>query len=82
MQIMAINNEQVTLYLNTPLVSIKPRQAGEVDILIIKAKVLEETASGLLIQMKAAGNEKAMLDNLPFKKILVPTHKIDFIVVE
>ena len=77
-----MTNEQVIIYLNTPLVSHQPKGGTTFLSTQIRGKILEESAGGVLIQVKGIGNEKGWNDNNPFKKIFLPHHKINFIAVD
>lgn len=79
-----MNNENVTIHLNTPLV-VHLGGSGQPVVnqsSLIRGKVLSETNGGLFIQVKAIGNAKGWSENLPFKKVFLPHHKIDFVAVE
>lgn len=76
-----MENSNVTIYLNTPL--IKGEEDSEAPLFTnrIKGKILSETDTGFLIQVKTLAGEKG--GDKPFvKKFFVPVHKIDFIEVE
>ena len=75
-------NENVTIYLNTPLMHTQDKALPEDGATIIKGKIIEQTPLGPIIQIKATGTVRDMHDSVLFKKILLPAQKIDFMVVE
>ncbi len=77
-----MTNEQVTIYLNTPLVAPQPKGTLVERASMIRGKVLSELQGGIFVQIKAIGNEKGWSEHCPFKKIFVPHHKIDFVSVD
>lgn len=73
-------NQEVIIYLNTPLVQLGPKAEG---IQKIRAKVLSEDAGGYLISVKELADGKTWTEGTQgLKKIFIPYHKIDFISLE
>ena len=75
-----MNNQNVIIYLNTPLVQLEKDQ-GEV-IFQIKGKIVAEEVLGFQVQIKAVGNEKGWGEKSSLKKVFIPIHKIDYISIE
>lgn len=76
-----MENSNVTIYLNTPL--IRGEESSETPLFInrIKGKILSETGTGFLVQVKTLTGEKGG-EKTFVKKFFIPVHKIDFIEVE
>lgn len=77
-----MTNDNVTVYLNTPLFNSSQKGLGLEGILMIRGKIFDESSAGITLQVKGIGNEKRWLEETPFKKMIIPHHKIDFMVVE
>ena len=77
-----MSQENVTIYLHTPLSNPDSKNTGVDEIACIKGKIISESAGGFVIQVKAAGNGKKINDDFAFKKIFIPQYKIDFMVME
>lgn len=77
-----MSQENVTIYLHTPLSD--PEYKGNTmnEITCIKGKIISESAGGFVIQVKSAGNGKKWNEDFAFKKIFIPQYKIDFMVME
>ncbi len=73
-------NETV-VYLNTPLIEHSSGSDRE-PIHVIRGKLIGESPVGLMIQVKSVGNGKEFSAPPPFRKILIPSHKIDFVLIE
>lgn len=76
-----MENSNVTINLNTPLIKGEENSESPLFIDRIKGKILSETDTGFLIQVKALSGEKGG-DKTVIKKLFIPIHKIDFIEVE
>ncbi|MDO8519851.1 MAG: hypothetical protein Q7T11_06780 [Deltaproteobacteria bacterium] len=73
-------NQEVIIYLNTPLIQINPKAGG---IQKIRAKVVSQDAGGIFVTVKELADGKAWLEELQgLKKLFIPYHKIDFISLE
>lgn len=75
--------KELTIYLNTPLAQSEGRMAGDMVITRLRGTVMDGEGGGITLQVKEIGNDKGWQSTgLPFKKILVPIHKIDFAVYD
>lgn len=77
-----MENQNVIVYLNTPLIKLESKMAMPDNAYRIKGKVISKDADGLSLQVKAIGDEKRWNDSPPLKKIYLPIHKVDFISLE
>ena len=75
-------NQNVIIYLNTPLIETGVEEGRVALIARLKGKILAQGSEGFLLQTKAAGDKKGWNDSTTVKKIFVPVHKVDYIVVE
>ncbi|HBF12669.1 MAG TPA: hypothetical protein DDW49_04655 [Deltaproteobacteria bacterium] len=72
-------NEDVIIFLNTPLIAQESGGKTQTTIHKIKAKVLKEEGGGFVLQVKSLGNDKGWQEApASLKEIFLPTHKIDF----
>ena len=77
-----MNNQNVVVYLNTPLWKSGLEREKVENIFRLKGKVLAQASEGFFIQVKSAGDGKKWADHTGIGKIFLPIHKIDFIAVE
>lgn len=79
-----MTNLEVTIYLNTPLIPTDYRSKATADeISRIKGKIISEHASGYILQVKTTGNPREWFDNPShLKRIFLPLHKVDFMVLD
>lgn len=75
-------NETIIVYLNTPLIERDSQNSSQESIHVLRGKLMEQSSFGLSVQVKSVGNSKEFSDTPPFKKILIPSHKIDFVLIE
>lgn len=75
-------SEPIIVYLNTPLIEHSSAGSGSEPIHVLRGKLMEQSSFGLSLQVKSVGNGKVFLESPPFKKILIPSHKIDFVLIE
>jgi hypothetical protein len=77
-----MENQDVIIYLNTPLAQPQPKSLEE-NTYQIKGKVVQYDASGITLLLKALGNDRGWSKSLSdIKKIFFPMHKIDYVVLE
>ncbi|MBI4412196.1 MAG: hypothetical protein HY541_06910 [Deltaproteobacteria bacterium] len=75
-------NQNVIVYLNTPLLE-SGLEGGKIEnIFRLKGKVLAQAPEGFFILVKSAGDEKKWDDRSDIGKIFLPLHKIDFVAIE
>ncbi|MBI2339517.1 MAG: hypothetical protein HYU99_03985 [Deltaproteobacteria bacterium] len=77
-----MNNQNVIVYLNTPLLETELDGQRIESISRLKGKILAQAAEGFFLQVKAVGDEKGWASPPPFTRIFIPIHKIDFITAE
>lgn len=78
-----MSNQTVTIYLNTPLVQPEPEAAKVGQVFRIKGSIQLSEPQGLTVVVKGVGDDRGWLEGrLPFKKIFIPLHKIDFMQIE
>ena len=80
-----MKGKKVEIYLNTPLFRCRYTMIRSEEQLIenavhLSGKIVEEYEGGFGVQVKALYSVKHKQDSLPFSTILVPLHKIDFMV--
>ena len=70
--------KNITVYLNTPLIQTVLK---DYSLLIdrVRGSFIEESNLGMLLDVSHVGNAKEWNAKSPFKKILIPAHKIDFV---
>lgn len=81
-----MKDQTIEILLNTPLLVIMGREEIRSrpvleNILRIGGKALQESAAGILIDVKWVGSDRAIEKELPFKQLFVPYYKIDHVVV-
>lgn len=75
-------NQNVVVYLNTPLVGTGAEGERVELIARLKGKILAQGNEGFLLQAKAVGDKKGWNDSTPIKKIFIPVHKVDYILLD
>lgn len=78
-----MSTQNVTIYLNTPLIQPEPEAAKAGQVFRIKGSIQSSEPQGFTVAVKGVGDDKGWQEGrLPFKKIFIPLHKIDFMQVE
>lgn len=72
--------KNVTVFMNTPLMQLEKTKLVTHRL---KAKVIKDDTTGLLIDVVQTGDLKAWHDTKSVTgKVFIPSHKIDFVVME
>lgn len=79
-------DREVEIFLKTPLFRFRFVRDGREEELMenavrIGGRVIREGSAGLWIKVKSVSNQKSAEKNPPFSEILIPSSKIDFVVV-
>lgn len=72
-------NEDVIVYLKTPLLKMSAKEAMPDNAYRIQAKLVGEKEGGVMLKVQALGNDKIWQEPPAVKQMFVPYHKIDFI---
>ena len=72
-------DQNITVFLSTPLSPLSYKDQEQADVFIIQAKVLEQVGAGLILEVQKALNQEKKPSLLKVKKIFLPFSKVDYI---
>ncbi len=81
-----LTGKKVEIYLKTPLFAFKYKEKGEVrgfmeDVVHISATLVADRAGGFIVDVSAVSDQKKTDTSPPLKRVFIPSHKIDFMII-